>query len=165
MEGDQSDLKKLKMAYFKLSEEHLLPIFSELNEEFQIERVAEIETDYIIREIRRAVSEKISNYLRVIETFLNPSGAPMFLLSAIKCFGVDEKENLSKIYNKLAKNEMALLRLDVQYNIEKEVKYLNDSHRLWGEVKVDFLKILDLIDSKWEDEEEKVAVIPRGYFG
>ena len=71
-------LPEFKKKYAKLEKKHNLPSFNQMNRDFQIEKLAEVETDYLIREIRKFSGEKFFNYFRFIESLLNPSNASMF---------------------------------------------------------------------------------------
>ena len=89
---NKSDLGNLKKDYKKIQEKYDLPHFEKLNEDFNIEKIAEVETDFLVREIRRFIADKFSNYLRFIEAILHPVNSPMFIFSIIKSIGADEKK-------------------------------------------------------------------------
>ena len=108
---EKSNLENLKKDYKKIQKKYDLPNFDELNKDFQIEKVAETETDFLIREIRKFMADKFSNYLRFIEAILNPVNAPMFIFSIIKSIGIEEKKKLTDIYGKLSKTELFYVAL------------------------------------------------------
>ena len=84
---NKSSLKELKEEYSKLQEKHSLPSFSEMNEDFGIEKASEQEFDLLIREIRKFISDKISNYMRLVENLINSVNVPIFVFSMIKALG------------------------------------------------------------------------------
>ena len=88
------ELSRLKKEYEKLRKKHNLPSFNELNKDFSIERVCEIETEFLLREIRKYMSDKIFNYLRFVELILNPVNSPMFIFSIMKNIGEEEKRKI-----------------------------------------------------------------------
>ena len=49
----ESCLEELKKKYEKLQKQYSLPSFEKLNEEFDIEKIAENETDFLLREVRK----------------------------------------------------------------------------------------------------------------
>lgn len=157
-----SDLLKLKKEYEVLAKKYNLPSFKEMNEDFGIERIAEVETDILLREIRKVVADKLYNYLRFIEGILNPTNAPMFVFSIIKALGKEEKDKFSEIYKKLAKIEIALFEIDVQFFEEKEAKFVKDSYGIWQEIKKDALEIIKAIKRNWDN---KAETKDKGYFG
>lgn len=158
----KSDLEELKKEYAKLQKKYALPDFEKLNKDFQIEKVAESETDFLIREIRRVMAEKFANYLRFTETILNPVNAPMFVFSIIKTMGAEEKKRLTEVYKKLAKIEISLIELDVEFSEERDARFIKEAYKFWQEIKGDVLKTLDAVKKNWDN---KFEVNKKGYFG
>lgn len=158
----ESNLKKLKENYKILEEKYNLPSFEKLNEEFQIEKIAEFETDFILREIREIITTKLINYLRFIESLINPSNGPMFMFAVIKTLSVKEKEKLSELYKKIAKADMDLIKLDLEYSEENEVEAIKKYSEMWQEIKKELLEIVDVIKKNWD---AKVEDSEKGYFG
>lgn len=155
-------LEKLKKDYQKIKEKYNLPEFNQLNEDFQIEKVSEEETSILIREIRKFMVEKFANYLRFVESILHPVNVSMFVYSVIKTIGTKEKEKLNEIYGKLAKLEVRLVEIDLQFSEEKEIKFVKDSYLIWQEIKKDLLGIVDVIKENWDNKTEDNG---KGYFG
>ena len=152
----------LKQEYRRIQEKHRLPSFEELNEDFNIEKASEIEVDLLIREIRRYIADKLSNYMRFIEAILNPVNVQMFIYSFIKSLENEEKERLTEIYKKLSKNELRLIELDIKYSEEKEALFIRESFVMWQEIKRDLLEILEKINKNWDN---KVESKNKDYFG
>ena len=159
---EKSDLENLKEDYLEVQTKYDLPSFEEFNEDFQIEKIAEIETDFLMREIRKFVADKFANYLRFIENILNPVNVPIFIFSVVKSIGSDEKKKLTEVYKKLAKMEISLIELDVEFSEEKEVKFIKESYNVWQEIKKDILNVLGVIKKNWDN---KVEVNGKNYFG
>lgn len=158
----KSDLEELKKEYAKIQKKYTLPDFEKLNEDFQIEKVAESETDFLTKEIRRVMAEKFANYLRFTETILNPVNAPIFVFSIIKTMGAEEKKRLTEVYKKLAKIEITLIELDIEFSEEKDARFIKESYKFWQEIKGDVLKTLDAVKKNWDN---KFEVDKKGYFG
>jgi len=156
------DLDKLKTNYEKLQKKYGLPSFKDMNEDFAIEKIAEVETEVLIREVRKMVADRLYNYLRFIEGILNPINAPMFVFSIIKALGKEEKDKFSEMYKKLAKMEIVLFEIDIKFSEERESKFIKDSYDLWQEIKKEALEIIDVIKQNWDNKSE---VKGKGYFG
>lgn len=159
---EEHNLKSLKENYEKIQKKHNLPSFEKLNEDFQIERIAEIETDILIREVRKFIADRFSNYLRFIEMLLNPINAPMFVFSIIKAIGTKEKEKLTEIYKKLAEREVKIIEIDVEFSEEKEANFIKESYELWQDIKKDVLNVVEVIKKNWDTKSE---IGGKGYFG
>lgn len=159
---EKSDLEKLKEDYKEIQKKYNLPTFEELNKDFQIEKIAEVETDFLIREVRKFIVDKFSNYLRFIETILQPVNAPMFVFSIIKSIGAEEKKRLTDVYKKLVKNEVRLIELDIEFVEKKEVEFVKESYKIWQEIKKDILEVVEVIKKNWDN---KFETNNKGYFG
>jgi hypothetical protein len=160
--NEESKLEKLKQNYKNIQKIHNLPDFEKLNAEFSIEKIAENETDFLVREIARIVAEKFSNYLRFVELVLNPSNSPMFIFSILKTMGESEKKKFSELYKELAKIELNLIELDVDFSEKKEADFINNAYKKWMIMKKDLLEIIEKIKSNWDSKNENNG---NGYFG
>lgn len=158
----EKGLEKLKRNYSQLQLKYDLPGFEKLNEDFSIEKLSEVETDYLLREIIRFISEKISNYFRVVESLINPVNVPMFNYTIVKALGVEEKNKLNEIYKKLSKVEVDLIELDIEHLEEREALFLKGFYFIWQDVKKDILEIFKVVRRNWDNKKEDNG---KGYFG
>lgn len=159
---EESKLEKLKKDYEIIQNKYGLPTFNILNSEFAIEKIAESETDFLVRGVALVMAEKFSNYLRFVELILNPSNSPMFIFSLIKTMGEEEKRKLSEIYKELTKIELNLVELDVDFSEKKEADFINNSYKTWLNVKRDFLSVIEKMKTNWDNKSENNK---NGYFG
>ena len=160
--AEESKLEKLKENYLKIQKEHNLPSFEDLNKDFHIEKIAEMESDLLIREVRRFVGDKMVNYMRFIENLINPVNVPMFILSVIKALNTEDKKKLSEMYKDLMKMEIVFIELDLEFSEEKESKFIKDSYKSWQKIKKDLLKILENVKV---GKDAKIESNNKGYFG
>jgi len=158
----ESSLEKFKKEYGKIQKKHNLPSFEKLNEDFQIERIADLESDFLVREIRKFMAEKFSNYLRFIETILHPVNAPMFVFSVVKAIGSEEKSKLTGVYKELVRTEVNLIELDIEFSEKKEVEFVKESYKMWQDMKGDLMDVVKVIKKNWDN---KFEVNGKSYFG
>ena len=156
------DLTKLKEKYRTLQIKYNLPSFEKLNEDFQIEKATESETDFILKEVRKSVTDKFFNYLRFIESILTPTNAPMFVFAITKTLGVKEREKMIELYKKIAKVDIDLIELDIEYSEEKEANSIKKYYEMWQDIKKELLEIVSVIKKNWDT---KVEDNGKGYFG
>lgn len=157
----ESNLEDLKRDYKEIQKKYNLPSFEDLNQNFQIEKISEVETDYILREIRKFIADKFSNYLRFIEAMLNPMNVPMFIFSLIKTIGPEEKDKLTKIYKKFAKIEVEIISLDLVFSEDKDAEFIKKSYEVWEEVKKELSGILKVVEGNWENKSQSNE---KGYY-
>jgi len=157
---NEFNLNKLKQEYIKFKEKYNLPDFSEMNKVFDIEEI-DIETDFLLRRVRRIVSEKISGLLRFIEFILNPSNSPIFIFKLIKKINEEDKKQLSEIYETLGGFELEIVRLDLDYNESKEAEFIKKAHNLLNdELSKKLLNIIEKMSNNGEEKKERSS-----YFG
>jgi hypothetical protein len=159
---EYNNLEELKNQYEKLKIQYKLPDFSELNELFDIEEI-DVETDFLLRRIRRTISERIASYLRFIELILNPSSAPMFFFKLVKKLDNSDKEILTKVYEIFGSFEVELIALDLNYSEKDEADFIKKSYRLFTEeLKDKFLKIIEKLNN---GDDNKKRDSNGSYFG
>lgn len=143
--GDKYDLSKLKEEYEKLRKKYGLPEFYELNKHFDIEET-EIETDFLLRKLRRTIAERIAGYSRFADIILNPSNAPMFFFKLIKKLDNKDKEALTEIYEVLGNIEVEILALDLDYSEEKEAEFIKKVFEIFDrQIRLRLLEIIKKI--------------------
>jgi len=162
MPENHNTLNNVKKQYEPLKKKYKLPEFSKLNEEFEIEKVQEKETDFLLREIRRAISEKIAAFLRFFELYVNPQAAPVFVLVSLKNLAAKEKEIIEKAYKELVALELAAVSLDISYNEPREAQAILRVFKKWQELKPELEDVILAILKVQERSGEKKG---KSYFG
>lgn len=159
---DYSCLNELKEKYEVLKEKYNLPTFYEINKVFDIEEL-DCESDFLLRKIRRYVSEKLAGYMRFIEILLNPSNSPIYFFKLIKRLDDSDKEALNKMYDSLGKIEVETISLDLDYNEEKEAEFIKKLYRLYNdEIRSKLLEVLSKLGNGNNDKKKDVN---GSYFG
>lgn len=155
-------LEKLKADYEKSRKKYNLPAFQLLNEEFEIERIAEHETELLLREIRKAITEKAIAFLRFLELMINPSAAPFFLLSVIKHLNASDKKVVNEIYRKVCEFEIKAIALDMKYSEKAEAEFIKYASCKWQEMHPEFQELSKAIGIAWNASFDRKE---RSYFG
>ena len=162
MEDKDNNLDELKKKYNEFREKYGLPEFLELNKIFDIEEI-DNETDFLLRKLRRIISDRIAGYLRFVEIIVNPSNAPMFLFKLIKKLGEEDKKQLNEIQETLGECEVEIIRLDLDYNEEKEVEFIKKAYNLFTqEISKKLLVVVEKMGNGKSNEEKKEK---GSYFG
>jgi len=161
-EKEKSNLETFKQEYKKFRKKYALPEFKSLNEDFDIARISDIETETILRDIRKTIVDKILSYLRFLEMFLNPSQNQMFFFILIKSLEGADKKLIEELYGKLGKMEIEVIWLDNQYDEKKEAEFINKTYKEWQEIKKDMDKLIDSFKRSWK---KKIGKKRENYFG
>lgn len=160
--SDKAGLDKLKKDYGILQMKYKLPDFKHLNEEFEIERIAEKETDMLLREVRKAVTEKVVAFLRFLELMINPSNAPFFLLSILKNLNSNDKKIIEDIYKHMCEFEIKAISLDLKYSEKAEAEFIKESAKKWQAMQDELEELGGMIEHAWNASSTKKE---RSYFG
>jgi len=158
----EMSLAVLKKSYLALAIKYNLPDYKLVNEEFDIEKLQDHETDTLLREVRKIAMDKVIAYLRFIEMLLNPTNAPMFFFGLLKNIEPEEKKVLEDIYSKLGKIEIEVIDIDNDYSEEKEAGFVRKLYKEWQEIKRNMNKISKFLVRGWE---KKTGRGERGYLG
>ena len=162
-ESGDSSLADLKKNYSVLHKKYSLPEFNKLNEDFQIEHISDSETDFLLREIRKLIGDKFSNYMRFIEMLLNPVSVPMFVYSVVKSLDESDRETLNKAYKELAKKEIEIVSLDTIYSEDGEASFIKGAYESWQNIKKDINVIIKKVDL--DKDNGKKMNNDKNYFG
>jgi NTP pyrophosphatase (non-canonical NTP hydrolase) len=157
--GKLADLKK---EYSKIEKKYSLPSYAEINNEFDIEKVAEQETETLLREVRKVMIDKVIAYLRFIEMMLNPSNAPMFFFALLKGMDASDKKLLEELYTKLGKLEIDVLFVDNNYSEKSEADFIKKVFKEWKQIKDGMNKIHGSLEKCWD---KKCETKEKSYLG
>ena len=157
MKDEKFDIKE---EYSKLK--HILPKFEDLDDEFEISNASIKNKNFLLRNIRRRVNEKVIFYCRIIEGLIYPNSNNIVGMLEIKFFDEEEKNNLSKIYKKLMQFERESLSIDVNPDDKKDVEYINTVFKQWRQYKEELIKITKKMKDSWKMQEE---ITKDSYFG
>jgi len=162
MDECESCLEKVKKDYEQYRMKYNLPEFDKLNQDFAIEKISEIETDLLLREVRKFIADRLSNYMRFIEGLLNPANASIFTFSICKTFNLEDKKEIEDMFKELMRLEIELMEIDIQYSEEKEANFIKNSFEKWSSFKTRWKKIVDVVKKNWDNRLESGN---KGYFG
>lgn len=154
-------LNDAKKRYEPLQKKYKLPSFNEINKEFEIEKVQETDSDFLLREVRKSVGEKIGAFLRFLENIINPTLAPIFVLNSLKNLSAEEKEVIKECYEILVKLELEAIHLDVDYDEKKEAIFIQKSYMQWQTLKPSLNEIISMM----EKTQKKVVERKNSYLG
>ena len=150
MEDTKFDLKS---AYDEIKQKHNLPEFEKLAEDFDIEKNVDKESIFLIREIRRTINEKITAYLHLFETLINPNAPPMFIFSILRNNSDKNKDIVREIYKILSKIQIEAMKLDTIYGEDAEIKFIKETFVVWQELKLKIYKLIENFEANFEENE------------
>lgn len=163
MENEETHSKEEQIEnYNHFKEKYGLPEFNSLVEDFDVEKALEKESNLILREVRRAISEKISAYTHLLENLLNPASPPLFIFTILKNATSEDKKKVKEIYTKLSKSHLKTMKLDTIYDEEKEANYIKEISEEWQPLKKEIYNLLESFDKEFPEDIDSNT---RAYFG
>jgi hypothetical protein len=161
-ENRKDSLETLKKEYEKLEKKYSLESFKFLNEGFDIEQLKDLETDMFPKRIRKIISEKIGNLLRILELFQNPSNSSLFIFNVLKTFNEKDKEIISEVYRVLNELEVDTFGLDIKYSEQKEIEFIKKVSTLWPNIQKNLIEIEKSMKTSLNSKNDSKQ---RSYFG
>jgi hypothetical protein len=159
---DKEDGYDLREEYKKIQEQFELPEYKEISEDFDIEKLSDKESEFLVRDIRRTISEKLSSYLHFFELIINPSSPPLFIISALRSLDKQTKDKSTVLYKKISKFQIESMKCDTIYNEDSEAKFIRDVFLEWQSMKKEIYCIIDSLGVNMEEGNEERRC---GYFG
>jgi len=143
----------LKERYSKVAREYDLPEFEEIIDDFDIEKIQDKEITFFVREIRRAMNEKIVAYIHLFETLINPAGTSIFVFSILRNLSTEDKETIKKIYKALSRTQLDVMKLDTIHKEDEEAKFINETFIIWQELKPQIYKLIKGFESGFDEDD------------
>jgi len=142
---------KIEKAYNKLKERYSLPDFEALNKEFEISTIEN--EDFLLREIRKKIADKINTMCGFFEGLLSPDN--IAAIYEYKAFDDNERKKVFELYKKLKVLEKLSLELSLNPYEEKHAEFINDFFNSWEKIKDEIITIIRKIKAFWEKKSTK----------
>lgn len=158
----ERSLEYVKNEYEKLAKKFDLPKFDKLVEDFDSDKILEKEGEILIRDIRRTMNDKLSAYLHLFETLLNPSSPPLFVLTFLKNISDENRKLIKETYKELSKMQLTNMKLDTVYEEKNEAEFIQSSFNSWQNIKKKTYTLFGDFEKEFERNSETKE---KSYFG
>lgn len=150
----------IKGAFEDICKKHKLPSFDSLNNEFEINTIEE--SEFLLREIRRKIDDKIENFLKILEAILQPDTV-LCDMHECRLFNDTEKKKIYDLYKKLRFFDRYSIQIAIDEDDKKTCEFVNDVMKDWNKVKEEMLWISKMLKESWlKDSDIKEEL---GYMG
>ena len=152
--------KDIKKIYSEMQKKLGLPDFAAMDNEFEISTI-EAE-DFLLREIRRRVHDKIDAICKSLDSVLQPE-ATLHQMYESGVFSDEEKKQIYLMYKSLMNMHREGMMLEIQCLNDLDAKFIKDFMAKWKKIKPQLVDIFKKLAESWtkdSDIEEKL-----GYFG
>jgi hypothetical protein len=152
----------IKEDYEKLKGKYNLPNFKEIDNEFEVSTIDREE--FLLREIRRKIDEKIELYVKVLERLLQPDPSSLSDMYECKIFEDDEKDELYQLFKKLMFFDRFSIETSIDETDKKTTEFINKFWKEWSSIKEKFSGFIKKTKESWL-KETKIMDEERGYLG
>lgn len=153
----------IKEEYGNLAKKYKIPKFEVLNEEFELDFIKE--KQFLLRQVRRRINEKVIFFCRIVEGLLYPTPQNIVNATELNNFSNEKKVELEKIYKELMYYERSSLLLDVSPNEKKEIEYINSLFNFWGKIKKQVEETVRTMQESWKKDDKEEEKEKNNYFG
>jgi len=158
----EKTVKDLEIEYAKIEKKFQLPEMEKLIEDFDVDKILEKNGGILIRDIRRVINDKLSAYLHLFETLMNPASPPLFVLTFMKNLTEDNKKSIKEIYKNLSKMQLTNMKLDTVFNEKAEAEFIKNSFKDWQQMKNRIHSLFGDFEQEFERNSETKE---KSYFG
>lgn len=148
--------------YAELSKKYNLPKLDLLRVDFEVGKTFDKETPFFVKEIRRVIAEKISAYVHLLESLINPSNSAPYVFVFLKNLSEENKKEIKDGYKELVKLHLETLKLDTIYDEKKESEYIIKAFAKWQELKVKIYRLIEIFEEEYKKNSEFKE---KSYFG
>ncbi len=140
---------ELAASYEKLQKKYGLPDFGELDREFEISTIDE--ENFLLREIRRKINDRIKLFCEVLERIMQPD-QNMADLHEVKEFSYAEIADLFILYRKLMSSGRDALISGIERNEKRDAQFINDFYKEYPEIKKSMSAIAERLKKSWSSK-------------
>jgi hypothetical protein len=126
-----------------------LPDFNALNNEFEISVIES--TDFLLRQVRRKISEKVEVYSDVLVKLIQPESS-MCEMFECKVLAEKDKEDIYSLLMRLMFIQRYGLEVEVIANDAQNAEFINYVFDNWQDIKQKFLIIASKLKDSWKKE-------------
>jgi hypothetical protein len=152
---------EIKKEYEKLMKKYNLPEFSKIENELELSSIEK--PFFLIRQIRRRLTEKLIFFAKILDGILYPNSGSLVSMHESKAFSDEEKNRMLDLYKKIMVFERKLAKLDVCPDDKKEAESINLVLNNMGDIKSEIMKIAEKIEFCWKKEDKELK--EKIYFG
>lgn len=137
----------IKKGYEILKREYGLPNFDEINNEFEISLIEH--EDFIIREIKNRIFDKIDSFTKFIEQLLQPDTNSITEVNEYRFIDDKERTKLFEFYKNLMNIHREIVSLTIENNDIKTAAFIKKFFNDWPKIKNQMTDLSKKLSKFW----------------
>lgn len=143
----------IKDAYEKLRKKYkVLPDFEKIDNEFEISTIEK--KDFLIRNIKRKINEKLELLNNVLDKMVHPDPASLIEMVEAKCFDYDDRSQIFELHKKLLLLQKDILELDLLQDEKTDVDFIKKITEQWSSIRKEMLPNVRKLKDCWKETKE-----------
>ena len=139
--------KSLKKRYEALRKKYKLPSFDFVEAEFETSDIEEEE--FLLREIRKKIAEKLESMCIELQRALYPDQVLADMYES-RFFDDDEKKQLFELFKQLMSLHRSTIGLMVQSSEKADAEFVKTIAAKWQHYKAQFIKFAQKLKESWQ---------------
>lgn len=154
-------MTEAKEAYVAMQKKYGLPEWNTLDFEFEVSTIEK--TNFILREVRKRIAEKVETLNEALINILQPDTVSFSSMYECNFFSQDEKEKLMDLYKKI----MVLFRTMGVADLKQDEKFdadvIKQAAKEMPALRLETMKAIEKVCEGWKETEEVDELL--GYLG
>jgi len=155
------DAGNIKKKYRDFKKEYNLPSFEKLDLMFELSTIDK--DDFLLRNIRKKMLEKLDYFCEIIESLLQPDTSSFANMHECKFFEDEEKDDLYKLYKNLMFLSKSAMLLGINSSDDEEAEFINSVYKDLPKLQQEILVYVKKIKETWRNESSTKEEL--GYLG
>lgn len=140
---------EIKEEYSKLKDKYNLPDFQEIDDEFEISLIdSEV---FLLREIRRKISERFNKFSKILESILQPE-AVISDMQECHIFNEEEKNKVYSLFKKFMFFRHLSTEASIECTDESNADFINSAFEEWNKMKPEIKDIVQKLRECWKKD-------------
>jgi len=154
-------MDEVEKEYEKLSKKYKLPKFKDLNEQFEIVDLENV--NFLLRNILRKIADKLEFYSNLINDLLQPDTSSLSSMHETKFLSEEDRNGMYALFKKIMKTYRNIIVLVLENDEKNQANFLRGFFAEWVGIKKQLIDYISKMKDSW-DKEMKIQETP-GYLG
>ena len=150
----------IKKAYSELKKKNDLPSFDEIDSLFEISALDS--EQFLLRNIRRKITDTLEYYLKLLEEVLHPE-TTLAAMHEQRFFTEDDRKHYITLYKRLMIIHRKSLEVALLQDDEAHSAFIRDVFKVWPSLQKELLGLVKKLQGYWQEEDVQGEGL--GYFG
>lgn len=142
-------MSEIQKTYDALKKKHALPSFNDINNEFEISSTEN--KDFLLREIRRKMDERIEFFVKILNSILQPD-TNISELHECRDFSDSDKRDIFSLYKEIIVMHDSAVIAGIICDESQDAKFISETFKSWPAIKKKMVEIVKRMKDSWKTD-------------